>query len=170
MERGILAQLKDGAGFSKGQRRIAAYILENYDKAAFMTASRLGQLAGVSESTVVRFASELGYDGYPGMRKALQDTIRSRLTSVQRIEVARETMDEENVLESVLMADIDKLHITLVQPGELQSDGGADRQRPPYLHRGDALIHLPRELPRFLSEPAAGKRPHHPGHRRQRGV
>ena len=113
MERGILAQLKDGAGFSKGQRHIAAYILENYDKAAFMTASRLGQLAGVSESTVVRFASELGYDGYPGMRKALQDTIRSRLTSVQRIEVARETMDEENVLESVLMADIDKLHITL---------------------------------------------------------
>ena len=113
MERGILAQLKDGAGFSKGQRRIAAYILENYDKAAFMTASRLGHFAGVSESTVVRFASELGYDGYPGMRKALQDTIRSRLTSVQRIEVARETMDEENVLESVLMADIDKLHITL---------------------------------------------------------
>jgi len=78
-----------------------------------MTASRLGQLTGVSESTVVRFASELGYDGYPGMRKAIQDTIRSRLTSVQRIEVARETMDEENVLESVLMADIDKLHVTL---------------------------------------------------------
>ncbi len=113
MERGILAQLKDSAGFSKGQKRIAAFILDNYDKAAFMTAYRLGQLAGVSESTVVRFASELGYDGYPGMRKALQDTIRSRLTSVQRIEVARETMDEENVLESVLMADIDKLHITL---------------------------------------------------------
>ncbi len=113
MERGILAQLNDSVGFSKGQKRIAAYILENYDKAAFMTASRLGQLAGVSESTVVRFASELGYDGYPGMRKALQDTIRSRLTSVQRIEVARETMDEDNVLESVLMADIDKLHSTL---------------------------------------------------------
>ena len=113
MERGILAQLKDSAGFSKGQKRIAAYILENYDKAAFLTASRLGELCGVSESTVVRFASELGYDGYPGMRKAIQDTIRSRLTSVQRIEVARETMDEDNVLESVLMADIDKLHVTL---------------------------------------------------------
>ena len=113
MERGILAQLNNTTGFSKGQKRIAAYILENYDKAAFMTASRLGQLAGVSESTVVRFASELGYDGYPGMRKAIQDTIRSRLTSVQRIEVAHETMDEENVLESVLMADIDKLHVTL---------------------------------------------------------
>ena len=113
MERGILALLKDSAGFSKGQKRIAAYILENYDKAAFMTAGKLGQVAGVSESTVVRFASELGYDGYPGMRKAIQDTIRSRLTSVQRIEVARETMDEENVLESVLMSDIDKLHVTL---------------------------------------------------------
>ena len=113
MERGILAQLKDSSGFSKGQKRIAAFILDNYDKAAFMTASRLGQLAGVSESTVVRFASELGYDGYPGMRRAIQDTVRSRLTSVQRIEVARETMDEENVLESVLMADIDKLHVTL---------------------------------------------------------
>ena len=113
MERGILALLKDSAGFSKGQKRIAAYILENYDKAAFMTAGKLGQVAGVSESTVVRFASELGYDGYPGMRKAIQDTIRSRLTSVQRIEVARETMDEENVLESVLMSDIDKLHVAL---------------------------------------------------------
>ena len=69
------------SGFSKGQKRIAAYILENYDKAAFMTASRLGILAGVSESTVVRFASELGYDGYPSMQRALQDMIRSRLTS-----------------------------------------------------------------------------------------
>ena len=62
--------------FSKGQKRIAAYILKNYDKAAFMTASKLGSLVGVSESTVVRFASELGYDGYPGMQRALQDMIR----------------------------------------------------------------------------------------------
>ena len=113
MERGILSLLRCDAGFSKGQKRIAAYILENPDKAAFMTASRLGRMADVSESTVVRFASELGYDGYPGMRKAIQDTIRSRLTSVQRIAVAQETMDETNVLESVLMADIDKLHVTL---------------------------------------------------------
>ena len=127
MERGILAQLKDNAGFSKGQKRIAAYILDNYDKAAFMTASRLGQLTGVSESTVVRFASELGYDGYPGMRKAIQDTIRSRLTSVQRIEVARETMDEENVLESVLMADIDKLHITLEECSRASFNAAVDR-------------------------------------------
>ena len=127
MDRGILAQLKDSSGFSKGQKRIAAYILDNYDKAAFMTASRLGQLTGVSESTVVRFASELGYDGYPGMRKAIQDTIRSRLTSVQRIEVARETMDEENVLESVLMADIDKLHITLEECSRASFNAAVER-------------------------------------------
>ncbi len=127
MDRGILAQLKDSSGFSKGQKRIAAYILDNYDKAAFMTASRLGQLTCVSESTVVRFASELGYDGYPGMRKAIQDTIRSRLTSVQRIEVARETMDEENVLESVLMADIDKLHITLEECSRASFNAAVER-------------------------------------------
>jgi len=113
MERDILAILTRGEGFSKGQRKIAKYILENYDKAAFMTACKLGQTVGVSESTVVRFASDLGYEGYPEMRKAIQEMIRSRLTSVQRIEVARETMDEENVLESVLMADMEKLQITL---------------------------------------------------------
>ena len=77
-------------GFSKGQKRIAEYILQNYDKAAFMTASKLGRLVGVSESTVVRFASELGYDGYPSMQRALQEMIRSRLTSTQRIQAAGE--------------------------------------------------------------------------------
>ena len=71
--------------FSKGQKRIADYILNNYDKAAFMTAARLGQTAQVSESTVVRFAAELGYSGYPAMQKALQEIIRGKLTSVQRI-------------------------------------------------------------------------------------
>ena len=72
--------------FSKGQKRIADYILNNYDKAAFMTAARLGQTAQVSESTVVRFAAELGYSGYPAMQKALQEIIRGKLTSVQRIQ------------------------------------------------------------------------------------
>ena len=115
MERNILALLSDheAGHFSKGQRRIAEYILHNYDKAAFMTAGKLGQTVGVSESTVVRFASELGYDGYPGMRKAIQEMIRSRLTAVQRIEVASETMDEAHILESVMMADMEKLHTTL---------------------------------------------------------
>ena len=120
MERDILARLaKESSSFSKGQRRIAAYVLENYDKAAFMTAGKLGRTVGVSESTVVRFASDLGYDGYPGMRKALQEMIRSRLTSVQRIEVARETMDEENILRSVLTADMEKLQVTLDECNEI---------------------------------------------------
>ena len=73
--------------FSKGQRRIATYILESYDKAAFLTAGALGKITQVSESTVVRFAAELGYDGYPAMQRALQEMVLNRLTSVQRIEV-----------------------------------------------------------------------------------
>jgi len=97
------------SGFSKGQKRIAAYILENYDKAAFMTASKLGNLVGVSESTVVRFASELGYDGYPGMQRALQEMIRSRLTSTQRIQVAGDRFSGQDVLGTVLQSDIEKL-------------------------------------------------------------
>lgn len=114
MEKDILALLnKESDGFSKGQKRIAKYILDNYDKAAFMTAGKLGQTAGVSESTVVRFAAELGYDGYPSMRKALQEMIRNRLTSVQRIEVARTMMNEENVIDSVICADMEKLQVTL---------------------------------------------------------
>ena len=72
-------------GFSKGQKRIGNFILEHYDKAAFMTASRLGESVGISESTVVRFATELGYDGYPELQHALQEMIRNKLTTVQRI-------------------------------------------------------------------------------------
>ena len=75
--------------FSKGQKRIAQYILDNYDKAAFMTANRLGKTVEVSESTVVRFASELGYDGYPSMQKGLQELIRGKLTSIQRIQASQ---------------------------------------------------------------------------------
>ena len=113
MEKDILARLEEAGRLSKGQRRIADYIRENYDKAAFMTAGKLGQTVGVSESTVVRFASDLGYDGYPGMRRAIQEMIRSRLTSLQRIEVAKEMLDESNLPESVLMADVEKLEATL---------------------------------------------------------
>ena len=114
MDKDILAVIsKENSGFSKGQRMISKYILENYDKAAFMTAGRLGKAVGVSESTVVRFASELGYDGYPGMRKALQEMIRNRLTSVQRIEAAKDMIDDRNILKAVLSDDIDKLQTTL---------------------------------------------------------
>ncbi|MCI5753473.1 MAG: MurR/RpiR family transcriptional regulator [Clostridiales bacterium] len=114
MDKDILTVIsRETSGFSKGQRAIAKYILEYYDKAAFMTAGKLGHAVGVSESTVVRFASELGYEGYPEMRKALQEMIRNRLTSVQRIEVAKEMLDDSNVVRTVLSSDIDKLHATM---------------------------------------------------------
>lgn len=104
---------EESKSFSKGQRLIARYITENYDKAAFMTAGKLGKTVGVSESTVVRFATELGYDGYPGMRKAMQEMVRNRLTSVQRIAIAKDMQDGSNVLKSVMGSDIEKLQSTL---------------------------------------------------------
>ena len=114
MDKDVLAAIKAvSPTFSKGQRRIANYITENYDKAAFMTAGRLGEAAGVSESTVVRFAADLGYEGYPEMRKALQELIKNRLTTVQRIEVARGTIAGRDVLENVLTSDADKIRRTL---------------------------------------------------------
>lgn len=100
-------------GFSKGQKQIARFILEHYDKAAFMTASRLGVTVGVSESTVVRFATELGYDGYPHLQRALQEMIRNKLTSVQRMEVAGDRMGGRDVLQTVLYADTDMIRVTL---------------------------------------------------------
>ena len=94
---------------SKGQKRIAAYILSDYDKAAFMTASKLGKLVGVSESTVVRFASQLGYDGYPAMQRALQESVRSKLTSIQRIQASNDTLFSADVVASVLHRDMDTI-------------------------------------------------------------
>ncbi len=114
-------------GFSKGQKRIAAYILENYDKAAFMTASRLGSLAGVSESTVVRFAFELGYDGYPSMQRALQEMIRSRLTSTQRIQAAEDIFSGQDVLPAVIQSDIDKLRLMSSQANQSEFDRVVDK-------------------------------------------
>ena len=101
------------AGFSKGQKRIAAYILSDYDKAAFMTASRLGCLVGVSESTVVRFAAVLGYDGYPAMQKALQELVRSKLTSIQRIQASNDTLFSADLITNVLQRDMDKIRLAV---------------------------------------------------------
>ena len=127
MERDILAQMnKESHKFSKGQRMIARYISENYDKAAFMTAGKLGETVGVSESTVVRFASELGYDGYPGMRRAMQEMIRNRLTAVQRIEVARQHIDNGNLLDAVLSTDIEKLRLTQEEVNKADFDRAVD--------------------------------------------
>ena len=99
--------------FSKGQKLIARYLIGNYDKAAYMTAARLGSLVGVSESTVVRFAIELGFEGYPEMQKSLQEIIRSRLTYNQRIEVTNNRLGDGDILEKVLLSDADKIRVTL---------------------------------------------------------
>ena len=101
-----------GKKLSKSHRRIAECIVTHYDKAAFMTASRLGEYVGVSESTVVRFAAALGYEGYPHLQKALQELIRHRLTSTQRFEMTSD-MDHSQVLSRVLKADIQNIRATL---------------------------------------------------------
>ena len=113
MDRDILMLLQEKeATFSKGQKRIARYITESYDKAAFMTANRLGKTVGVSESTVVRFAVDLGFDGYPSMQKAMQEMVLNRLTSVQRLEVASNRFGDQDVVSTVLHSDIEKLRQT----------------------------------------------------------
>ena len=99
--------------FSKGQKRIARYITEDYDKAAFMTANRLGKTVGVSESTVVRFAVDLGFDGYPSMQKAMQEMVLNRLTSVQRIEVANDRLGDQDVVSTVMQSDMEKIRLTM---------------------------------------------------------
>ncbi len=113
MHKDILTNLELSAkGFSKGQKRIAQYILTSYDQAAFMTAGKLGKTVGVSESTVVRFAMELGYPGYPQMQKALQDMVLNRLTNVQRMGAANARMEDGDVLSAVLQGDVEKLRKT----------------------------------------------------------
>ncbi len=106
--------------FSKSQRRIASYILESYDKAAFQTASVLGKTVQASESTVVRFAAQLGYDGYPEMQKALQEIVLNRLTAPQRLEAGENRMSQENVLSAVLRADAEHIRATLHTIDEAQ--------------------------------------------------
>lgn len=114
MSKDLLITIEENMStFSKGQKIIAKYILEQFDKAAFMTASKLGNTVGISESTVVRFAMRLGYAGYPELQDALQSLIRNRLTAVQRIEVTTSRLGNSDVLSSVLMSDIEKIKMTL---------------------------------------------------------
>lgn len=101
------------SSMSKGQKLIAHFIEQHYDKAAFLTASKLGELVGVSESTVVRFATEIGYSGYPELQKAMQEMIKDKLTSVQRIDVTAAKIDNNDVLETVLNQDIQKIRHTI---------------------------------------------------------
>lgn len=98
--------------FSKGQKRLANYIMTSYDKAVFLTAARLGKAVAVSESTVVRFAMQLGYDGYPEFQEALEELVRTKLNSIQRIEIASGQMSQSKVLEYILDADAEKIKLT----------------------------------------------------------
>ena len=110
----LLGRIEKKLGsMSKGQKLIACFIEEHYDQAAFLTASKLGELVGVSESTVVRFATEIGYSGYPELQKAMQEMIKDKLTSVQRIDVTAAKIDKDDVLESVLNQDIRKIRHTI---------------------------------------------------------
>lgn len=114
MEKDLFVKIEQQESkMSKGHKLIANYILSHYDKAAFMTAQKLGEKVGVSESTVVRFASEMGYEGYPALQRALQDLMRNKLTAVQRIEVTSDHMTRDNVLERVLTLDIERIRKTL---------------------------------------------------------
>ena len=123
MTRNVLYLIRTGMdGFSKGQKRIAKYILSDYDKAAFMTACRLGQIAEVSESTVVRFAAQLGYDGYPAMQKALQELIRGKLTSIQRIEASGEQMSGGDIAGSVMQRDMETIRSTIERMDRAEFD------------------------------------------------
>ncbi|WP_444659994.1 MurR/RpiR family transcriptional regulator [Caproiciproducens sp. R2] len=110
----LAVRIKNRMGdFSKGQKLIAKYIEEHYDKVAFMTASKLGATVGVSESTVVRFATEIGYTGYPELQQAMQEMIRNKLTSVQRMEVTASRIGNNDILDSVFNQDIDIIRRTM---------------------------------------------------------
>lgn len=114
MENNLIALIsKKMSGFSKGQKKIALFITEHYDEAAFMTALRLGQTVGISESTVVRFAAMLGFDGYPQLQKAMQGLIRSRLTTLQRVEVSRARLRDDEVLDDVMSYDMSNICKTM---------------------------------------------------------
>ena len=110
----LISQINEAMpALSKGQKLIAKYIIGNYDKAAYMTASALGAEVGVSESTVVRFAIEMGFDGYPELQSKIRDTVRVRMTSVQRIESTNIRIGEADILDSVLLNDAEKIKVTL---------------------------------------------------------
>ena len=107
---------------SKGQKLLANYITKHYEKAVFLTASKLGKIVGVSESTVVRFAFELGYDGYPKFQRALEELVKNKLNSIQRMEVTSGRMDRKHILKSVLQSDAEKIKYTLEEIDEVDFD------------------------------------------------
>ena len=114
MKRNLLSEIEERMPtFSKGQKLISKYILDNYDKAAYMTAAKLGAIVQVSESTVVRFAIEMGYTGYPEFQHALREMVRTRLTSFQRMAVTSDLIGDGDLLTKVLLSDIEKIRKTI---------------------------------------------------------
>ncbi len=111
----LVQRLEDGYNkFSKGQKKLADFIREDYDKAAFLTAAKMGEEVGVSESTVVRFATALGYEGYPEFQKgAWRELVRTKLNSIQRMEVTYGRISQGEILTSVLQSDIEKIKLTM---------------------------------------------------------
>lgn len=103
------------AQMSKGQKLLSEYITENYDKAVYLTAEKLGKIVGTSESTVVRFATHLGYQGYPEFQKALEELVKNKLNSIQRMEVTYGRISQSEILESVLQSDAEKIRLTMEQ-------------------------------------------------------
>jgi DNA-binding MurR/RpiR family transcriptional regulator len=101
-------------GMSNGHRQVAEFIVDHYDRAAFLTAAKLGHVVGVSESTVIRFATSLGYAGYPELQDVLQDVVQSRLTTVDRLLGASEGMDtQDDTLTTIMQADFENIRLTL---------------------------------------------------------
>ena len=110
----LLTMIQEKAdSFSKGQRLLAKYVIDNYDKAVYLTAAKLGESVGVSESTAVRFAMQLGFKGYPQFQNALRDMVKNNMNSIQRVEVAIDRMPKAKILESVLRSDVEKIKLTL---------------------------------------------------------
>lgn len=127
MSKNLLREIEEKfSEFSKSQKIISKYILENYDKAAYMTASRLGATVGVSESTVVRFALELGFEGYPEFQHSLQEIVRIRLTSFQRMDVTNSLIGDGDLLSKVLNSDVDKIKRTIEEIDRQAFDNAVD--------------------------------------------
>jgi len=128
MKQDLLKTIENNmATYSKRQKQISLYILENYDKAAYMTASKLGSVVNVSESTVVRYATELGFDGYPQLQSALQELTRTRLKSFQRVEITDSLIGDTDVLKKVLSADAERIKATLDEIDNVAFDKAVDK-------------------------------------------
>lgn len=115
--------------FSKGQKRISAFLIEHYDQAVYLTAAKLGEITGVSESTVVRFANELGFDGYPKLQRALEEVVKNRLTASQRMRVSTERISkkDKHLLQAILQSDSERIFSTMDEIDEAAFDDAVEK-------------------------------------------